>query len=298
MPFSDDWDENDLANESALETAEIRQSKPNWTSFRDARLISDNDAQLLVRFQREALHNQGAFIAEESVALTQAFAAVLKSVNNKEAVRYVLTTLDEVMKENREIAKRFSHLSGTAVDPIVILPDLLSRDDDIIVARASHVLVHLLSAPMPASEDVVRRLMDFVRVEVQRENRHKGFCYLAILSILQGLLREHSRRLAFFEARGMQMLLDIIKQPKNHSNTQLIYQCIHCVWLLSYSPGVKDKLVDMELIAMLVHILKGTQKEKVIRMILAVMVNLIESGDMKNLLSICGGQRLLENMRQ
>ena len=78
---------------------------------------------------------------------------------------------------------------------------------------------------------------------------------------------------------------------------QLLYQCAACLWLLSYSAGVKEKLVKMELVAVLVQTLKGTSKEKVIRMTLAILVNLIETGDMKSLLSVCGGQRILDTMK-
>ena len=78
---------------------------------------------------------------------------------------------------------------------------------------------------------------------------------------------------------------------------QLLYQCAACLWLLSYSGGVKEKLVKMELVAVLVQTLKATSKEKVIRMTLAILVNLIETGDMKSLLSVCGGQRILDTMK-
>ena len=35
------------------------------------------------------------------------------------------------------------------------------------------------------TEQAVRHLMDFVRTETQRDSKHKKFCFLAILSVLQ-----------------------------------------------------------------------------------------------------------------
>ena len=54
-----------------------------------------------------------------------------------------------------------------------------------------------------------------------------------------------------------------------------------CLWLLSYSngtnththththTGIKEKLVNMEIVSILVQVMKGTTKDKVIRMIVA-----------------------------
>jgi V-type H+-transporting ATPase subunit H len=166
------------------------------------------------------------------------------------------------------------------------------------VARGCNLMVHMFNAGLAASPETTTRLMDYVRVEVQREGKHKPFVYLSILALLQGLLRAHDRRVAFVEAKGLDMLLSLIRDSKNQANTQLIYQCAACIWLLSYSDGVKQKLVDMQLVAVLVQVLKSTMKEKVIRMMLAIMVNLIEVNDMKNLLSVCGGMRILDSMKQ
>lgn len=58
----------------------------------------------------------------------------LRQVTNKEASKYVVTTLDEVCKENREIAKLFASLSGTELDPIDVVSLLITRDDEILVA--------------------------------------------------------------------------------------------------------------------------------------------------------------------
>jgi V-type H+-transporting ATPase subunit H len=75
-----------------------------------------------------------------------------------------------------------------------------------------------------------------------------------------------------------------------------IAQVCHYIWLLSYCPKVQNKLADMEVVALLVHVMKSTQKEKVIRMILAILVNLIDLPEMQNILAVCGAQRLLQSM--
>jgi len=285
-----------ISSEAIWRTTELRQLKPNWTSFRDAKLIEDRDAQFLIRFQREPLHTQGALLSEDSQEFCLAFLTILKNVNNEGSMQYLLTTLDELMKESKDVAKLFKHLVGTKMDPFAVLGDLMSKPDDLVAARACNVVVHLMNAGLVPREDSVRGMMDFVRTETQRDSKHKKFCFLAILAVLQALLRDHQRRIVFYEAKGLHMLIPLLK---NHNgNTQLIYQVCHCIWLLSYTDEIKPKLADMQIAAILTHILKQVQKEKVVRMILGTFVNLIVEGEFVNVLSVCGAHRLLENMKQ
>jgi hypothetical protein len=67
-------------------------------------------------------------------------------VTNKDATKYVLTTLDELCKENREIAQLFGALAGTELDPINVVSQLISRDDEILVLFPLF-LAPLLSLP-------------------------------------------------------------------------------------------------------------------------------------------------------
>lgn len=65
-------------------------------------------------------------------------------------------------------------------------------------------------------------------------------------------------------------------------------QVCHCIWLLSYTAEIKPRLADMQIAAVLTHILKQVQKEKVVRMILGTFANLVGEGEMENVLSVCG----------
>jgi len=295
------WDERieeseEFASESVWQTTEIRNSKPNWSSFASTKLISDENCSNLQKFQRASLESQGQVFCEDAPAYTQAFMTVLSKVSNKEAVKYILTTLDELCKENREIGKLFKGMCGTAMDPIDVISQLVNHGDELLVARACNCASALFAAGLEASAATTKKLMDYVRVEMQRDS--KAWLQLAKLGLLQGLLRNHGRRVAFFEGKGAEMLVAMVRDPKNHANTQLIYQCASCMWLLSYSNGVKEKLVNMEMVSVLVQVVKSTMKEKVLRIMLAIMVNLVEVGEMKSLLSVCGGLRIFESMKQ
>lgn len=290
--------------ESFWNTKEIRGRKPNWQSLRDAKRIDDSSYEWLTRFCREPLHTQLAICSEDSTKFCQSFLSVLRDVSQQESLLYVTTTLDELMKEgNREAAPMFKQAEGTAFDPISIVTTLITDkdNDDLLLARSCNVAGGLFQAGLKAPAESVTKLMDFVRRETEwvqkgSECRRKTHCFLAILNLLAGLLRENSRRVAFMNANGTKMLLPLLQRQTN--NPQLLYQVCYCLWLLTYCGEIRPKLAEMAIVAPLVHVLKGTQKEKVIRMILALFVNLIDTADMKGILSVCGAQRLLDSMKQ
>ena len=54
---------------------------------------------------------------------------------------------------------------------------LVSRDDDILVGRACNVTAQLLGARVPCSEGTAKKIMDYVRVELQRDGLDKTFLF-------------------------------------------------------------------------------------------------------------------------
>ena len=130
-----------------------------------------------------------------------------------------------VAKGDKRVRWRRIVESAAAQCGRTVLPDILPplTFAEVLNGRdgACLVLVHCFNAGLPASEGTTRKLMDYVRVELQREGKHKPFVYLSIMALLQGLLRAHERRLAFIDAKGLDMLLTLIRDGKNQSNTQV-----------------------------------------------------------------------------
>lgn len=60
------------------------------------------------------------------------------------------------------------------------------------------------------------------------------------------------------------------------SPTQVQYQLIFCLWVLTFNPLLAEKMNKFNAISILANILNDSAKEKVTRIILAVYRNLIE----------------------
>ncbi|KAL1241258.1 V-type proton ATPase subunit [Trichinella pseudospiralis] len=82
---------------------------------------------------------------------------------------------------------------------------------------------------------------------------------------LQMLLRIEEYRFAFVNIDGISTILSTLA---GRANFQLQYQLIFCIWCLTFSPDIAEKMHR--------YIDEKHQKEKVIRIALATLRNLLE----------------------
>jgi len=99
-------------------------------------------------------------------------------------------------------------------------------------------------------------------------------CVNNVFYALQMVLRSETSRLQFNQLKGPQMLVEFLIQPAQ--NIQLLYQICNCLWMLSYTKVIAQGMVEMTLVQALVNILKTVEKDKVIRMALAILRNLCD----------------------
>lgn len=102
-------------------------------------------------------------------------------------------------------------------------------------------------------------------------------CVNNVFYALQMVLRSETSRMQFHQLKGPEKLVPLLDN-KTSQNIQLLYQITNCLWMLSYTKVVAEGMVAQgsTLIKALVDILKAIEKDKVIRMSLAVLRNLCD----------------------
>ncbi|CAO1318407.1 unnamed protein product [Diamesa serratosioi] len=90
---------------------------------------------------------------------------------------------------------------------------------------------------------------------------------------LQMMLRIDDYRFAFVSVDGISTLISILS---SRVNFQVQYQLVFCLWVLTFNPLLAEKMNKFNVIPILADILSDCAKEKVTRIILAVLRNLIE----------------------
>jgi len=113
------------------------------------------------------------------------------------------------------------------------------------------------------------------------------------LTTLQALLSKDAYRSRFFDSDNgdFQLLVKIIQTQS--SNFQLVYEAIYCAWLLTYNEKISTRVGGTGLITALVDVIKTMTKEKVIRLAIATLRNVLDKAENNTEMIDAGFVRML-----
>ncbi|KAG6472757.1 hypothetical protein ZIOFF_070235 [Zingiber officinale] len=133
-------------------------------------------------------------------------------------------------------------------------------------------------------DDVLEGLLNWLCFQLNNPSHPACSLPLAI-NCLTNLLREPSVRTSFVQADGIKLLIPLISSASTQQSIQLLYETCLCIWLLSYYDGAVDYLATTRAMPRLVEVVKGSTKEKVVRVIVLTLRNLLPK-------AACGAQMI------
>jgi len=188
---------------------------------------------------------------------------------------------------------------------------LLTRSSLFVLEKASALLAKLLTYPMPASADanakqvLSRHLQTFVEWVMfllksidPKEAGDSAKTQFAV-GALQLLVATPAGREVCLASEGLPTLYGLMSAAGGGAAVQLLYQVIFSLWSLSYSPAAASEMVTSKvgIIAKLVEILKTVQKEKVIRVALSTLRNLLGNGSASSDMVAAGVMPVLHGLQ-
>uniref|UniRef100_A0A7S0S4X7 V-type proton ATPase subunit H n=1 Tax=Chlamydomonas leiostraca TaxID=1034604 RepID=A0A7S0S4X7_9CHLO len=277
-----------------------------WESFASARLISDKDVQLIRRYDKRSPELRASMLDEAGPAYVEAFLSVLKAVSKEDTVQYVLALLLQMLQENPARAK-FFHLQSeqhmaTLPDPYTPFLRLLQRQDWFTQEKSAKLLTAVIEGrprkssafsngvlaadagasataayggPDPA-EPHVSGFIDWLIGQLRRPSNPTKSVPLST-GLLSVLLKERGSRQLFLRAGGTTLLPSLLKSSNSPSNSQLLYELCMCVWQMTFVPAACDALSTAGVTKPLVEVCRGAQKEKVFRIALSALRNLLDA---------------------
>ncbi|GLI70069.1 hypothetical protein VaNZ11_014841 [Volvox africanus] len=304
-----------LSDDSSPETsqawAEILSRDIQWDTYATARLITDKDLQLIRRYDKRSAELKSSMLDESGPAYVEAFMTVLKNVTKPETVQYVLALLIQMLQENPSRARLFhqqsdQHLSAQP-DPYTVLERLLQRQDDwwsqdkacklLTIAiesrpRKSAGVANGAStsdgvayaAAVDPAETHISLFLDWLVSQLSnRANLQKNppTVINTCISCLAALLKERGIRQLFLRAGGLQALPAVVQRAKDSpTSSQLLYETCLCIWQMTYLRAAASIMSQVGLLKLLVEVCRVAQKEKVFRMALASLRNLLTYDDL------------------
>lgn len=266
-----------LTNEDVLERTVA------WETYLTARLISERDLQLIRRFDKSPDTAKASSLEESGPAFVEAFMTVLRNVTKEETTQYVLAMLDELMMADPSKVALLHAAStahpGSVTQPAVVFARLLVRPDWFTQEKAAKLLQLTLESSPKRDPAVESQFFEWLTTQLRRPTAGERSLLVAS-GALAGLLKRRQQRAEF--ANGVNLLVTVLKSAvlsTSSMRSQILYQTGLCLWQMSFEAEALDQMEGGEAVGALVELLKGGNKEKVMRIAMLTLRNLMATGD-------------------
>ncbi|KAK9146161.1 hypothetical protein Sjap_006064 [Stephania japonica] len=285
-----------------LTTEQVLKRDIPWETYMTTKLITGTCLQLLRRYDNKSVSYRAALLDDDGPAYVRVFINILRDIFKEETVEYVLALIDEMLTANPRRARLFHDQSLANEDPYEPFLRLLWKDNWFIQEKSCKVLALVVSArPNPAKcvianggatsngeashsknkittiDDVLKGLVEWLCMQLKKPS-HPSLGVPTAISCLATLLREPLVRSSFVKADGVKLLVPLISPASTQQSIQLLYETCLCVWLLSYYEPAMEYLATSRSLPRLVEVVKGSTKEKVVRVIILTLCNLVSKG--------------------
>eukprot|EP00027_Filamoeba_sp_ATCC50430_P009043 CAMPEP_0168558436 /NCGR_PEP_ID=MMETSP0413-20121227/9973_1 /TAXON_ID=136452 /ORGANISM="Filamoeba nolandi, Strain NC-AS-23-1" /LENGTH=467 /DNA_ID=CAMNT_0008589565 /DNA_START=92 /DNA_END=1495 /DNA_ORIENTATION=- len=297
----------------------LNQTIP-WEGYHRANLILGNELELIKVYDKKSVEARVALFQKEGSIYAQLLLNLLKEINKEETLQYLLTLIDQILREYPESINIFLQLSQeNSTLPFEPLTKLLARgnwENWYTYSKLSSVLALLLQKSSNPPEESVKVFCQWAREQLRKgastvpsSPSSSGANPNAVssqpsaaddasvsnaVSALQKFLLRDSFRPYVAAEDGLDLLASLLKTRAK--NVQLTYQVLNCLWLMSYDSSVAQATSQTKLIPNLVEVMRNSQKEKTIRMSVATLRNLLDFGENNDQMIMYGITKPLESL--
>mmetsp|Transcript_17469 Transcript_17469/g.30112 ORF Transcript_17469/g.30112 Transcript_17469/m.30112 type:complete len:470 (-) Transcript_17469:767-2176(-) len=286
-----------LSDGPAAAPAVVRDLPPilnttiNWDKFKTATLISNREYEIIKQYDKQSTSRQQELLDKDGEVYMEAFLNMLK-LSAEDAVQYILALIDEALTERPDRVQIFYKLSARNIKIYAPFTRLLSKNtsDVFSIQKASKILALLLSKKQAPDEELAM-FVNWQISQLKSSSTSEGVL-LAVTGALMVQLRNEQSRMMFFRSNGLPLLVALLKSQ----SLQLLYQTIFCIWLLSYYQEAIPAFADAGVVPGLIQLLKTVTKEKVVRISVATLINVLGKGRYSNDMVQYGLVRVLQTL--
>ncbi|KAH7298176.1 hypothetical protein KP509_25G030600 [Ceratopteris richardii] len=267
-----------------LSREEVLKRVIPWETYTTARLISGTGLQLLRRYDRRPLDAKAALLDENGVAYVGLFVSILRDITKEETVEYVLALIDELLSANSKRARLFHDPSFADEDIYNPFLRLLTKQNWFIQEKTCKILTCIISGrpknmgqvtvSTEALDSALKSLVDWICDQLKTPS-HPTRGIATAVSSLAVLLREPHVRQLFVFRDGVQFITPLISPASSQQYIQLLYEATLCLWLLSFNDAAVDAIGSTHALSRLVEVARTSTKEKVVRVAILTLRNLI-----------------------
>ncbi|GAA0149096.1 ATP synthase [Lithospermum erythrorhizon] len=270
----------------------LRRDIP-WETYLTTKLITGSGLQLLRRYDKKPESYKAQLLDDDGPAYVQTFVSILRDIFKEETVEYVLAMIDEMLTANPKRARLFHDKSLNSEDIYEPFLRMLWNGNWFLQEKSCKILSVIVSSRPKAQDginengnssdskkkittidDVLTELVKWLCTQLKKPS-HPSRGIPTAINCLATLLKEPFVRSSFVQADGVKLIVPLITPASTQQSLQLLYETCFCVWLLSYYEPALDHLSTSKALPQLVEVVKGSTKEKVVRVVILTLKNFL-----------------------
>ncbi|XP_031120039.1 V-type proton ATPase subunit H [Ipomoea triloba] len=298
-----------------LTTEQVLTRDIPWETYMTTKLITGTGLQLLRRYDKKAESYKTQLLDDDGPAYIRVFVSILRDILKEETLEYVLALIDEMLTVNPKRARLFHDKSLADEDTYEPFLRLLWKGNWFVQEKSCKILSLIVSVRPKVQEDgagngeasnskkkvttiddVLKGLVEWLCVQLKRPSHPSRGIPTAINS-LATLLKEPLVRSSFVQVDGVKLLVPLISPASTQQSIQLLYETCLCVWLLSYYEPAIEYLATSRALPRLIDVVKGSTKEKVVRVVVLTLRNLLYKGTFGALMVDLGVLHIVQNLK-
>ncbi|XP_059665642.1 V-type proton ATPase subunit H-like [Cornus florida] len=298
-----------------LTTEQVLKRDIPWETYMTTKLISGTGLQLLRRYDNRAESYRATLLDEDGPAYVCVFVSILRDIFKEETVEYVLALIDEMLSANPQRARLFHDKSLANEDMYGPFLRLLWKGNWFIQEKSCKILSLIVSARTKVQDgvtgngetssskkksitidDVLKGLVEWLCAQLKKPS-HPSHGIPTAVNCLATLLKEPVVRSSFVQGDGVKLLEPLISPASTQQSIQLLYETCLCVWLLSYYEPASEYLATSKTLPQLIEVVKSSTKEKVVRVVVLTLRNLLYRGTFGAQMVDLGLAQIVQNLK-
>ncbi|KAJ8446800.1 hypothetical protein Cgig2_016110 [Carnegiea gigantea] len=285
-----------------LSTDQVLRRDIPWETYMTTKLISGTALQLLRRYDKRSESQKASLLDEDGPAYVRVFVGIVRDIFKEETVEYVLALIDEMLTGYS--GKVTGSYKKRAVKYLLLFARPKNESNGVMNGEASDS-----KSKFTTVDDVLRGFIDWLCSQLKDPSHHSRSIPIAV-NCLSTLLREPVVRSSFVHADGVKLLIPLITPVSNQSSNplassqsnqqsvqQLLYETCLCLWLLSFYEPAVEYLATSRSLPRLIEVVKTSTKEKVVRVIVMTLKNLLPRGTFGAQMVDLGMPQIVQNLK-
>ncbi|KAL5703120.1 hypothetical protein ACHQM5_028253 [Ranunculus cassubicifolius] len=281
-------------DQAELKTDQVLKRNIPWETYMTTKLINGTCLQLLRRYDNKSESDRTKLLEDDGPAYVRVFVNILRDIFKEETVEYVLALIDEMLTVDPKRARLFHDKSLVEEDIYEPFLRLLWKGNWFIQEKSCKILSLIVrsepkdgislngeashsKSKITTINDVLNGLVEWICGQLKKPS-HPSCAIPTAISCLATLLKEPMARSSFVKADGVKLLTPLISPASTQQSIQLLYETCLSIWLLSYYEPAVEYLATSRILPQLIEVVKSSIKEKVVRVIVLTLKNLLSKG--------------------